>query len=518
MRLLPCRSELATFAIGCSMLLCTATSANNITTTTGSLVNNTGTTVQVQFNVTWANSWRIDPDRWDAAWLFVKYRASDGVWRHCSLNNTGHTAPTGSTITAGLTDPASAFDASTNPAVGAFIYRSADGSGTFVANGVQLLWNYSVNGVSLIDVAEIRVFAIEMVNVPQSAFAAGSGGSGNNEFTLTTINTAAATTAPTGSGSLGGQAGGFPTGQTAPTSAGWPNGFNAFYCMKYELSQQGYVDLLNTLTYTQQAARTQNGPSSPAGTGAMVTGNSNRNGIDIQTPGVASTTPAIYACNFDGDAIFGEAAQDGTDIACNFLGWNDLLVYLDWSGLRPMTELEFEKACRGTQPAVANEYPWGTTAVAVSAYTLSAPGATNEGIATNYSTTSGNAMYAGTGGTIAGPIRVGIFAANGSNTGRVTSGATYYGVMQMSDDLQEQEITIGTVQGRAFTGTHGNGLLTSGGDADASGWPAPAGSGFRGGAWDTAATSSRTSDRNLAFFNTGSRINDFGGRGVRTAP
>jgi hypothetical protein len=45
---------------------------------------------------------------------------------------------------------------------------------------------------------------------------------------------------------------------------------------------------------------------------------------------------------------------------------------------------------------VANEYPWGTTGIAASAYTLANAGATNEGIATNYSTTLGNASYSTT--------------------------------------------------------------------------------------------------------------------------
>jgi formylglycine-generating enzyme required for sulfatase activity len=494
--------------------------ANNITTSTGSLTGNTGTQVFVKFNVTWQNSWRINPDRWDAAWVFVKYRTGNGLWQHASLENTGHVAPSGSTLTTGLVDPASAFNASTNPGVGAFIYRSADGSGTFTANNVQLLWNYAANGVNIADVAEVRVFAIEMVYVPQGAFAAGSGGTESSPFTLTTINTGTATTAPAGTGSLGGQAGGFPTGQTAPTSASWPNGFGAFYCMKYEVTQQGYVDFLNTLTYTQQVTRTATVPTSVAGTGALSSTNLNRNGIDIQAPGVASTTPAVYACNLDGDADFGEAV-DGKDIACNFLSWGDLTAYLDWSGLRPMTELEFEKACRGTSAPVANEYPWGTTGIAASAYTLANAGATNEGIATNYSSTLGNTSYFATDGAINCPLRVGIFAANGSNNGRGSAGASYYGIMELGGNLWERPVTIGLANGRAFTGTHGNGGLAASGDPDGATWPAPTtanGAGFRGGSWDISAASLQVSDRSFAAAVSSLRTGSDGGRGARLAP
>lgn len=42
--------------------------------------------------------------------------------------------------------------------------------------------------------------------------------------------------------------------QDGPIPAIFPKGYNAFYIMKYELSQQGYCDFLNTLTRGQQQA------------------------------------------------------------------------------------------------------------------------------------------------------------------------------------------------------------------------------------------------------------------------
>lgn len=38
-----------------------------------------------------------------------------------------------------------------------------------------------------------------------------------------------------------------------------------------------------------------------------------------------------------------------------------MYAYLNWSGLRPMTELEYEKSCRGERAAFANEMAWGDT-------------------------------------------------------------------------------------------------------------------------------------------------------------
>ena len=47
-----------------------------------------------------------------------------------------------------------------------------------------------------------------------------------------------------------------------------------------------------------------------------------------------------------------------------YMCWADCATYADWAGLRPMTELEFEKACRGPLKPVPDEYAWGTAAVA----------------------------------------------------------------------------------------------------------------------------------------------------------
>jgi formylglycine-generating enzyme required for sulfatase activity len=294
--------------------------------------------------------------------------------------------------------------------------------------------------------------------------------------------------------------------------------------MKYEISQGDYRDFLNTLTYRQQENRTAVVPSSIAGTGAL--SNTNRNGIDIQTPGVAAThTPALYACNLNANTTYNEAA-DGEWIACNHLNWMDGCAYIDWAGLRPMTELEYEKACRGDQTPVANEYAWGTATAASVAYTLSNAGQTTEAIATNYNTTgtAGNSMTIPTNTNITGPLRVGIFA-DISGT-RVRTGATYYGIMEMSGNVWERAVTLGNATGRTFTGMHGDGGLSSNGHANQSNWPGLSsnevtgslGSGWRGGGWGDAVTAACISNRANASMEWGTRRNDLGFRGVRVAP
>ncbi len=466
--------------------------------------NNPANYTLVQFDLSWENSWRTSsaPNNWDAAWVFVKYRVGSGDWQHAWLNNTGHSSGTGTsaTIDAGLLTPGTAFHATTNPALGVFIYRSADGTGNFSITGAQLRWNYGANGVADNATVDVKVFAIEMVYVPAGNFYVGSGGTETSAFYMypTTTNPyqitgEGAITVGTTDGNLYYPSSTYGGDQSGPIPANFPKGYAAFYCQKYEISQQQYVDFLNTLTSTQASNRYPN------------KNGSNRHAITL-SGGVYSTTNPY--------------------VACNFLNWMDGAAYSDWAGLRPMTELEFEKACRGPVTQVANEYAWGTATVAGNAYTLENDNATNEGIASNYSTSTGNASYDITDGSINGPLRVGIFAAHADNSGRITAGASYYGIMELSGNLWERAVTVGNATGRDFTGLHGNGALSTNGHANETAWPGltsgevtgATGSGFRGGSWLNDASVMRVSARyNAAVTHTG-RFRYYGFRAVRVAP
>jgi formylglycine-generating enzyme required for sulfatase activity len=463
------------------------------------------------------------------------------IWEHAFLNSTGHTAPTGSTIDAGLLFPSSLFDVITNPALGVFIYRSTAGSGTNSFTRIRLRWNYGANGINDDVKVSVQVFAIEMVYVPGGVDFNVGGGGGSPAFTSTTINTANVTTVPSGTGTKGGQAGGYPTGQVAPT-ANWPNGYNAFYCMKYEISQGQYRDFLNTLTRNQQIRRVQRDISfgqTTINTRYVMdntTAVSARNAIRIDGI-INANSPITFYCDFNENGTGNEAA-DGEWIACNFLSWMDGCAYMDWAGLRPMTELEFEKACRGDQMPVLDEKVWGAADVQNGYYNLSNAGQSSEDISSGFDITRGNAQYYQTSGNINGPVRVGIFAANASNTGRVTSGASYYGIMELSGNLRERAVTIGNVPGRSFTGLHGNGTLYRDGSANVDFWPGingnaststantafstagvtqAAGSGFRSGGFRQGIALSTVSDRSDAAGTIATRSQDYGFRGVRSS-
>lgn len=482
------------------------TSANNLditnVTLTGQDTGNDFTLVQL--DLSWDNSWRLGSDK-DAAWIFIKYRiGSNGVWNHASINyvdgtaaNDGHTEATGSTIV------------TPSDGTGIFIYRNADGTGTNSFTTIQLRWNYGTDGVGDDDFVSIQVFGIEMVYVPTGTFAAGSGGTGTNEFTLTTINTGLATTDPTGSGSLGGQAGGYPTDETAPGNDIWPNGYNAFYCMKYEMSQDQYTDFLNTLTRTQQQTRTGADISADAPLSGNIYVMSNtsvvslRNAIVCPASGNGTVDPITFSTSTP-------------DLACNYLSWYDGAAYGDWAGLRPMTDLEFEKACRGTATPVADEYAWGTTNIHASSYTLTSAGTSTESIS-DMGTGTGNAVYTTTDGATSGPKRNGIMAASATNNTREETGAASYGIMEMSGNVMERMISIGSGSGRNFKGFHGDGSLDSDGVEDVTSWP-PFPNGFRGGSWTHASSRLTTSDRTNANATTTARLNYLSFRLVRTAP
>lgn len=491
----------------------------------------------VNFDVSWDNSWRISTNQqnWDAVWVFVKYRLKNQTfWQHASLNwvdgtgaTDGHTIPANCNIE-------SANDNGNGNAYGVFVYRNADMAQASVNySGIKLRWEYGDDLLQDEDSVEICVFAIEMVYVPQASYYLGSGGASEyngfyqypNRTDEYHVTSEAAITVGSTAGNLNyADQNNYEGDHNGPIPAAFPKGYNDFYCMKYEISHEQYAMFLNKLTYAEQNQRTASIPSYNAGRGALYNNNATyyRSSIDIEIPGVSASpsTPAVYTCNLNANANFGEPA-DGQNIACNYLSVRDWAAYLDWAALRPMSELEYEKAGRGTLNAIGYEYAWGSMQLANVIYTLSNSGANNEGIATNYDAVKGNASYNTTDGGINGPVRCGIFAANAANNGRVTSGASYYGIMELSGNLWEWVISVADPDGRNYTAVHGDGKLNSSGNYNVSHWPSynSLGYGIRGGSWYDAHSYMRISDRYWGYAsNYSSRTYNYGGRGVRTAP
>lgn len=502
--------------------------SNNISVSNISLVgqdtsagtNNALNYTFVKFDLKWENSWRtnVDPGNWDAAWIFVKYRVFGEEWKHAYLNDSGHFIPVGTSIETGLLNPKVFFNINTNPGMGAFVYRSSDGNGTFEPSGIQLRWNYGSNGVNDNALLEIKVFAVEMVYIVEGSFYLGDGFSSCTFYASPNISSPYQVTNDSVQINIGTATGDlyyndFSSGagdQLGPIPAAFPKGFNAFYCMKYEITQMQYVDFLNLLNVNHQQRRTETPTTSLPFSGALSLINEEANGIDIMTSSVGNT-PAVYACNLYTDGLFNQE-KDGQAYPCNNISWSDITAYLDWSGLRPMTELEYEKVCRGPLYPVQGEYAWGSTFVV-------SPLSLND-IFTWYETSNpGNSNCSV---NIGDPIRVGEFAKSNSN--REQSGASYYGVMDMSGNLFESCVSAGNPQGRNFTGLHGNGSLNSLGDADVSFWYGSSstissnGFGKRGGYYCGNPDKCTMSYREAATFGISYRSAFNGGRGVRSAP
>jgi formylglycine-generating enzyme required for sulfatase activity len=308
----------------------------------------------------------------------------------------------------------------------------------------------------------------------------------------------------------------------------FPKGFNSFYIMKYEVSQLQYVDFLNTLTYNQQLNRTSSPPSSAPGTYVMINpaqpDSLYRNGIVLEIPGIQSANPAIYAMDLNANGVYFDV-EDGLHRAANFLNWADLSAYLDWAGLRPITEMEFEKACRGSnnQP-IAGEFAWGTNLI-TNANSPTNDGTLFEAVSEVPSSGSGLANHGNfvftEGWGLRGVLRSG-FAAQENST-RLEAGASYYGVMELSGNVWEQTIMI-AAGGENFTGNFGDGQLAENGDANQPSWCNPSTSSgvlLKGGGWGSTISDVGSwrdlavSDRFYSHIKPISRRNTVGGRGGR---
>lgn len=499
--------------------------ANGITVQKVALsdTNRTAKTVNIRFNISWENSWR-DSVNWDAAWIFVKFREpKDSVWKYRHL----HLAGSGNTGT-GNANMKFAFPEDKK---GVFFYRSDISSGHVKMDSVKLLWNYGADNVTLIDSLEIKVFATEMVYVPAGSFALGDGNgtlkssnafqlknAQNNYVVITdkwsplvnTKNNASLSgnddaVLHTDGIRISGLDGLDTNNDKVADLPDFPTGYRAFYCMKYDVTQGQYADFLNTLSLRD-------------------TNNNNMNWVDTTRlkkvnskykQALQSLDPFFYSIPVDPqrhtvflDSVEAKYTVSRPDRAFGKTSQQHLLAFSDWAGLRPMSEMEFEKAARGPLPPVykstANAYPgngdttihwtgfdwaWGNdTTIARANNTVFSNNSSfsilnYSGIENGTETFSNyniykryiNPLYGGSGMSSNknyeggdggdGPFRVGIFATDSSN--RITSGASYYGIMDLSKNVSKMVIGAGGSMGRSFSyKKHGDGWLSAYGAVD----------------------------------------------------
>jgi hypothetical protein len=402
------------FTLLLMMVLGSNAFANNMlvqnVTTTGN--NATNKTIQVQFDLSWDNSWR-DGINWDAAWIFMKFKNASGVWQHVQINTTGFNNGTGTANTVQVT----------SDKVGAWVYRSAQGSGTFNSTNMQLQWNYGLSGLTSVAGLEVRVYAIEMVYVPQGDFncakffwnnptqpwdaAPRSFVANGNNFAVINNKLSPILTYNNGTSislRVKGDAG-LDVNNDGIVDNTYPTGYNAFYCYKYELTEQQYADFLNTLTSTQ-----------------------------LTTLGVAGS--GIVLSN-------GKYFSSTPNKACGNSNEVRTLAYADWSGVRPMSFLEFNKASYGpNQPIASSQTCSGCWVM----FLYPASNSINWG----------NSL-----------IDVGYFAGFYPNPTRGTSGASYYGILELTGNAHEPTVKLSSFN----FNSNGNGTLSTNGTSDVNNWP-----------------------------------------------
>jgi hypothetical protein len=590
------------------------------------------------FNRAQDQKWEGKPplklENWDAAWVFVKFRVPGGLWRHATLSPlaSDHGTPTNAALEVGLDDNPAADGKAAGRGLGVFVHRASIGCGTNDWKGLALRWLHGADGVSNPAAAEIRVFGIKMVYVPKGAFWAGDGavpdpgaeflpdptgpgvgehwplrGSGQGRTwdicaqfqagdtgdPLRIVSEDALTLGGTSTANLGNHnSWGLQLGEdfsswvTQQLPAKFPKGVAAFYCMRTELAEGQYVEFLNTLTYEQQKAYFKIPPDSPAGTKCV--GEGCLNLIAIAVPGRQRVEERVTRS----DGVIVSVSRPNTPavyrtetphVACH-MAQRELINYAGWAGLRPMTELEYEKACRGPVRPVPDEYAWGSKDIAngkepASWYEVRNIGKPDEHVVCVRGEGQCNAAWWGTlgrptnavfeprvpagepattnrqaeaadddgppgkkpvgvieaepGDEAAGqataptnqptefsrPLRGEVFA--GPRSSRGSSGASYWGILELSGNLWEMTITVGRMAGRRFEGTHGNGT-----PEPSSGWHLLDSRAFRGrgggyggvGQGHQQKQMLRTSDRASRLGLEGSDWPTVGFRCVRTAP
>ncbi len=284
----------------------------------------------------------------------MKYSTDAGqTWNHASLASKG-VDPVGFSAPSGFEIEVPA------DTKGFFFRRSLNGSGNIDAEDVRFSWDYGQDGLSD-DVAQAantitKLYGIEMVYIPEGGFYAGDGasssdyrfkqGSTDDDPWYISSETAINVTNATSDGfyyQSSGSTGESSSGDGFILANSFPKGYSAFYMMKYELTEGNWVSFFNTLSQAERTARDITGSTD---------GGKNSDAVVMRN-----------TVSWDASGVLLAAETDRPARAMTYVSWADVAAFADWAALRPMSELEFEKAARGADIApVANEYAWGTVA------------------------------------------------------------------------------------------------------------------------------------------------------------
>ena len=426
----------------------------------------------IVLDVAWKNAWHDDVNH-DAAWIMLRHRGEPVPLSRIGASAAGGPVP-------------------------ARVEVSEDGVGVFVSPKEKytgdVRWTVTLHTDVVLpdDPAELTATAVEMVYIPWGPFDLGDDDPAAREqgsFYASDGEGGAAgpyrvesrDEIPVGrdAGQLTYDVGEVPQyrgDQSGPIPRKFPRGTDAFYLMKYEVRQGEYAAFLNAL------------PADLAQRRAFLA----RDGVEEQASGSIHRRDERFVA-------------DAPARPCNFLSWTDSCAFADWMGLRPMSELEFEKASRGRERPTRLDYPWGTAD-----RTSLKRRVTETRDLTHASTDDERSL---------------------SRESLAEHGASYYRVFDLSGSLWERVVSIGHPIGRAFEGTPGDGKLDpETGEATNEDWPKASadgrkadGIGYRGGAEYFAEPSitnpySPVGARTYAAWNDAYRYKTYSARACRTAP
>ena len=451
-----------------------------------------GTAWQLHLTAGWSGSWRNDVN-YDGIYLFVKYQTDPaGGYRSAKL--------TEDAVITGADHETACFTGDNK--LGIFVYHAAAQEKTDM-HIEDIALTVEMDGEPI----DIQVFTLEMVYVPEGAHEIGDPGNGiskggtlkNCFYTYPANGTYrvesedAIRFAPE-EGCLYCD---YDTdnareeNDTFEIPASFPKGYKSMWYMKYSLTEGQYVQFMNCLTRKQQQAHCL----------SDISGEYIEN-YYVCTGSIEPIKRCEVFCRRNGNTLrlpvkFYSSAPFR---AMNAVSYADVSAFACFAGLRLITELEYEKACRGPLPAVKEEFAWGSTKIGrvfhfdgIDGSGTELPIAQEEGAVCNCNYGTDIAPFEKEFKTVpdnpgwVGPASVGIFENAPEAEGlseRERTGASYYGIMELSGNVWENLVTVGRAQGRAYVPKHGTGELDENGLHTMDTWPdseTAIGIGVRGG-------------------------------------
>ena len=393
----------------------------------------------LNFDVSWDSGFNIVNRPSDHVYLFVKYKNSNSSsWEPMYFPAVIHTADSPDVLIGNDNN------SHNSPLFERFAIRISHAA-SFTSGSVDVNCTIFLSpNISLLN-PSFKVFGIEMVKtsgVTNESYYMGDGIStfrfhkGSDPLTPYLYD-GSSTPITTGNGpndiAITGQI--LPVGTIPFTYARKQNNI-----MRYEITQQQYVDFLNCLSRIAQNTRTGTDISGTSVTKRYVMSSSStlvdRNGIKCDAT-LPSGGPIIFYNDFNSNDVANEIG-DGQNISANYLLPGDLLAYLDWAGLHPMNEMQYEYYCRGSILPVAGEFAWGSTHN--TAATIN--GATDGGPDETPTNVGSNGLFRRS----PSPIRTGSAAT--STTNRIQAGASTLGVMDLTGNAAE--LVVGSYVAQDF--------------------------------------------------------------------